>query len=53
MCDVWAFMSDLFSIAPFHSINDVDSVITVLEIGNYLGHVSENLKIMKMQQIES
>lgn len=46
-------MSDLFSIAPFHSINDVDSVITVLEIGNYLGRVCENLKIMKMQQIDS
>ena len=41
-------MSDFFSIAPFYSVNDVDSAITVLEIGNYLGRVCENLKIMDL-----
>lgn len=41
-------MSDFFSIAPFYSVNDVDSTITILVIGNYLGRVCENLKIMKM-----
>lgn len=46
-------MSDFFVVVPFRSSNDVDSTITVLVIGSYLGHVSENLKIMKMQQIES
>lgn len=46
-------MNGLFAVVPFYSSNDVDSTITVLVIGSYLGHVSENLKIMKMQQIES
>ena len=46
-------MSDFFFVVPFYSVNDVVSTITVLEIGNYLGHVCENLKTMKMQQIES
>ena len=41
-------MSDFFFVVPFRSSNDVDSAITVLEIGNSLGHVCENLKIMDM-----
>lgn len=41
-------MSDFFSIAPFYSVNDVDSAITVLEIGNYLGRVCENSQMMEM-----
>ena len=35
-------MSDFFSIAPFYSVNDVDSTITILLIGNYLSHLREN-----------
>lgn len=41
-------VSDFFSIAPFHFINGVVSTITVLVIGNYLGHVCENSQMMEM-----
>ena len=41
-------MSDFFSIAPIHSINDVDSTITILVIGNYLSHLYENLQTLDM-----
>ena len=41
-------MSGIFVAVPFYSINDVVSTITILVIGNYVGHACENLKIMKM-----
>ena len=41
-------MNGLFAVVPFYSSDGVDSSITVLVIGNYLGHVCENLKIMDM-----
>lgn len=41
-------MSDFFSIVPFYSSNDVNSTITILVIGNYLGRVCENSQMMEM-----
>ena len=41
-------MSDCCFIVPFHSINDVNSTITILVIGNYLGRVCENSQMMEM-----
>lgn len=41
-------MSGIFVAVPFYSVNDVDSTITILVIGNYLGRVCENLKIMDL-----